>query len=171
MAGIDHFTKQQFEDALPRDKTGHKLCEEAGCLDGEYVYTMPVLLSKSDNQVRIEIRSSVGPDGMSAGLGENSIRAYLTYYNDELKAWWTMGSKSQRWVTRQPGWELRLTDMLRTLYSWRLKAGDCPVCNRPKGIFKVWKEGPNKGRVFARCMGNRGDCAKVSWVWLTEAEK
>lgn len=168
MAGVDHFTKQQFEDALPRDKAGHRLCIEAGCLDGEYVYTMPVTMKSSDHQVRIEIRSSVGPDGVSADVGENSIRAYLTHYNTELKAWYPLGSKSQRWVTRQPGWEKRLTDMLRTLYSWRLKAGDCPHCGHPKGIFKVRKDGPNFGRVFAKC--NEG-CEDNSFMWLTEAGK
>lgn len=168
MAGIDHFTKEQFEEALPVDKkTGKKLWECAGCVDGEFTYTMGVTGKNLDPNVRIEIRSSVGCSGESAGTGQDSIRAWLIWYDTDAHEWRPLGSKTQRWVTRIPGWDERLKNVLRTLYGWRLTAGDCPICHKPRGIFKVHDPASkNVGRVFARCIVNQGNCAKVSWVWL-----
>lgn len=162
--GIDHFTKAQFEQALPKDKnTGQKLWKHAGLIDGEHVYLMPVTMKDSKNNVNIEIRSSIDQTGRSADTGDDSIRAYLTYFDG--KEWQFLGSNAQRWVTRLPGWEKRLTDMLRVLYGWRLTAGDCPTCGKPKHIFKVKKDGPNKGRIFTKCDEHNG------WVWLTEPKE
>lgn len=169
--GIDHFTKEQFEDALPRHKTaGTRLWECAGVLDGEYVYTMGVTKKNSPHAVRIEIRSSVRPDNHSADTGDDSIRAWLIWYNAEAKEWQPLGSKTQRWINRLPGWGERLENMLRTLYSWRLWAGDCPVCGKPRGIYKVKsKDSPNVGLVFARCIDNtKPACKKEAWLWLDE---
>lgn len=162
-AGVDIFTKQQFEDALPRHKeTGAQLWSCAGLVDGEWTYQMQI---GKDERVIIEIRSSVGGDGRSAGKGDNSIRAYLVWFDPHAKAWRPLGSKVQRWVTRQTGWQDRLTEMLRTLYMWRIKAGDCPKCGEPRKIFKVGKPGPNHGRVYAKCMKHS------EFRWITEAGK
>lgn len=160
-AGIDHFTKQQFEDALPRRKgTTQPMCRCAGLLDGEYTYIMPVCGEES--KVAIEIRSSIGTGGVSADTGENSIRAWLVWFDSDAKSWKPLGSKTQKYVTRLPGWQDRLASMLRTLYGWRLKAGNCPTCGKPKGIFKVTKAGANHGRVFAKCQEHNG------FSWLEE---
>jgi hypothetical protein len=165
---IDHFTKQQFEDALPRHKTtGRPLCTCAGLIDGEYVYQLPV--GGENSKVIIEIRSSVDAMGHSADTGENSIRAYLIYFDHNADggkgAWRPLGSKVQKYVTRLPGWQYRLTEMLRTLYAWRNESGNCKVCGMPLHIFKVTKDGPNKGRVYAKCMTHN------QFRWVTAVEE
>ena len=68
---VERFTKQEFEDALPRHKgTDKPLWECAGLIDGEHVYHIPV----TGTNKRISIRSSVKVDGVSADAGEDSIR-------------------------------------------------------------------------------------------------
>lgn len=168
---IEHFTKEQFEEALPRHKTtGKPLWEYAGCLDGEHVYTMPVIVKgEKTPKVQIEIRSSVGANGHSMDTGENSIRAWLTYFDHDSKTWKPLGSKVQKYVTRMPGWQERMVGMLRTLYRWRLDAGDCKVCGKPKHIFIVKHDGPNRGRVFARCEKDAHQTR--SWRWLTPGQE
>lgn len=159
---VDIFTLAQFEAALPRhNKTGAPLCHCKGLVEGEYEFFMPI-----DEASGIVIRSSIGRDGISADTGEDSIRAWLA---DLTGA--PLGSKVSRWTTRISGWDKRLADVLRTLWSWRKKAGNCPNCGAPKQVFKVKKEGPNKGRIFAKC----GICGAqpgkdAGWVWLTEAK-
>jgi hypothetical protein len=139
---VDTFSRDQFEAALPRHKdTGDKLWEYVGLKDGEHCYWMQV-----DPVVAIFIRSSIRSNGVSAKAGEDSIRAWLVVM-EGLKP---LGSKVSQYTTRVPGWQARLTEVLRTLYSWRKKAGNCPACGRPKGIFKS-KQPQSKGRVFAKC--------------------
>lgn len=166
---IDHFTKSEFEQALPRHKReGNALCREITPIgSSEFVYLLPI-----DNKTGIEIRSSVSTSsGKSAGSGEDSIRAWLVEYTDistitgEKTVTKPLGVKATRWTTRLPGWEERLTEVLKTLYGWRKQAGNCSKCGKPKRIAKVKKEGANKGRIFANCF----DC-KEGFVWLTEAK-
>lgn len=165
-AGIDHFTKAEFEAALPKHKeTGKPMCVCAGLVNGEYVYSMPV--GGEDSHVIIEIRSSINATGLSADTGENSIRAYLIWFDKRSGTWKPLGSKVQKYVTRLPGWQDRLTEVLRTLYGWRLKAGNCPKCSLPKGIFKVSKAGENHGRVYAKCMAHN----EFRWLDAKEAGK
>lgn len=163
-AGVERFTRRQFEDVLPRHKsTGEQLWQCAGLVDGEYEYY--VIVGTVNDKVQIEVRSSIGPDGLSAGNGQNSIRCYLTYYDKDARKWQPLGSKVQTYITRRPGWADRLTDTLRTLYGWRVKAKNCPECGKPRGIFKVGKAGPNHGRVYAKCLRHGG------FIWLTEAKE
>ena len=54
-------------------------------------------------------------------------------------------------TTRLPGWDKRMRAILRELWKRAHAAGDCPTCGKPKGIFKVKKEGPNKGKLFTKC--------------------
>lgn len=146
---IDTFTKQEFEEALPR---GWKY---AGFDGGEYTYLYPV-----DVEVGILIRSSVGSNGYSADAGEDSIRIWLVRRLDESP----LGSKLTRWVTRQPHWHIRLENQIKELVSLRQRAGNCSICNKPKGIFITKKDGPNKGRPFAKC----SDDSHKSFVWLDQ---
>lgn len=148
---VDIFTKAQFESALPvHNQTGEPLWRFGGLRDGEYEYLMPI-----DSLSAILIRSSIHSDGFSAESGEDSIRAWLV--NNEDKP---LGSKVSKWVTRVPGWETRLKETLRTLWQLRKQSGNCINCGEPLGIFKVKKEGPNKGRWFAKCINHNG------FVWL-----
>ena len=67
-----------------------------------------------------------------------------------------------RWVTRLPGCQDRLLEMLRKLWERARKAGFCPVCGTTRGIFKVKKRGKNIGRLFVNC-SNRCDGA-FDWI-------
>ena len=156
---IDRFTKEEFEASLPvHPVTREVRWTYAGFNGGEHVYRV-----KIDSRVFVEVRSSVGEDGISAGTGEDSIRAWLVREDGS-----PLGSKVSRWTTRQPGWQERLRGVLNTLRDWRKSAGDCPVCGNPKKVFKVKAAtSHNKGRVFACC----SDHERVSWTWLTDANK
>ena len=140
---IEKFNIKDFESALPTNKnTGKPMCEYHGLNIGEHCWIMPT--SKPD--VLILIRSSIGGDGWSYGLGRNSIRAYIV--DPRLKS---LGSKTKKYITREPGWQDRLVAMLRQLYKRSLLIKNCPKCNLPKGIYAVKKDGPNKGKLFLNC--------------------
>lgn len=144
MTPIERFTRETFEQALPVHKdTGEPLWEPLGLVSGEYSYRIPI----NGGHVAIEVRSSIDNAGIAAESGSDSIRAWLL----DTHTGKPLGSKVSRWTTRLPGWEDRLTNVLRTLWQWRARAGDCPICKQPKGIYKVKKEGKNKGRPFAKC--------------------
>lgn len=154
---VEIFTLKQFEDALPKHKTtGQPLCICQGMVEGEFQYYM-----KIDEYAGITIRSSVGPSGYSADTGDDSIRAWLTDHDSN-----PLGSKVSRWTNRLPGWDVRLCNVLRTLWQWRKQAGDCPHCKTPLKIFKVRKAGPNKGRVFAKCDVCEQQHRPNHWTWL-----
>ncbi len=65
---IDHFSKSEFEAALP---AGH--WTSAGFQSGEYCYIVSV-----KEGVNIFVRSSVKSNGHSADTGEDSIRLWLS---------------------------------------------------------------------------------------------
>jgi hypothetical protein len=146
------FTKDEFETrALPLHRTTkEKLWKELGIVQGEYAYSIQI-----DSKTNIHIRSSIGSSGVCASNGDDSIRAWLTDSEGN-----PLGSKVSKYTTRISGWDARTKNVLRTLWGWRIKAGDCPMCGKPKKIFKVKKEGPNKGRVFAQCDEHKG------FTWL-----
>ena len=138
---IDVFSVSEFEAALPVHKqTGEKLWKPVGFVDGEYAYKIQIT-----PDVFISIRSSIKEDGLSAGTGQDSIRAWLTGADGK-----PLGSKVQKWVTREPGWQDRLVDMLRELWDRARKAGYCKKCKTPNGVYRV-KQGKNKGRLFKKC--------------------
>lgn len=153
---IETITKQQFEEALPVNKdTGNALWVPNGVVNGEYTYIVHPYPKK---KYFIFVRSSIKEDGVSAGLGEDSIRAWIV--DEDGKNW---GSKSQRWVTRQRGWENRLTEMLRTLTSQISKIGPCPKCKQADVVpLIVKKDGPNKGRPFLKC--SSAQCTFFEWT-------
>ena len=149
---IQRFTQEQFEEALPVHKiTGQPLWECRGYEGGELVYYLPICL-----QSGILIRSSIDGSGYAAATGEDSIRAWLVRLDGS-----PLGSKVSKWTTRIIGWDERLKAVLRTLWGWKIKAGDCPTCHKPKLVFKVKKAGANRGRVFAKCETHN------NWTWLT----
>lgn len=139
---IDTFTRTEFEEALPRHKTtGEPLCTHQGVQEGEHTYRMVT----ATPGVFVTIRSSIGFSGVSAGVGEDSIRAWLVNENGQ-----PLGAKLQKYVTRVPGWQTRLTHVLRTLYGRSRVIKPCPCCQKPTGLYKT-ANGPNKGRFFLKC--------------------
>lgn len=144
---IIQFSKDEFEAALPVVKDGHpeagkKLWIETGLADGEYTYDMPI-----SPTAKIKIRSSVRADGYAAETGKDSIRVWLTNLDDDKP----LGNKTQSHITRVTNWETRMVDAIRELWKRHVRAGDCPTCGRALGIWKVKKNGPNTGRLFAKC--------------------
>ncbi len=154
---IEHFTKDDFEAALPKHKvTGQPLWQPDGLQMGEWCYRLPVT-----DRIYITIRSSVHSAGYSADTAKDSIRFWPMDAMTKLPA----GSKSLRWIDRKPGWQQRLTDNLRMLYSVVHSAGNCPTCGEPLYVYKA-KQGKRKGEWFAKCQiqGCPG-----SFKWLSKA--
>ena len=139
---VESFNRDQFERALPvHNQTRHKLWRFVGFELGEFVYEVDL-----GYDAVIRVRSSVRADGWSAGNGEDSIRALITDRSGK-----PIGSaKSQRWVTRQTGWEDRLTGVLRTLAAAARKVRPCPTCRQKMIVVKV-AQGQNKGKLAVTC--------------------
>src|SRR4029077_6405380 len=71
------------------------------------------------------------------------------------------GSKLQKFITRLPGWEGRLTSLLRIFYKVALHIHPCPKCNVRLRVFKVRNGKPaNRGRLFLSCK----TCSHFEWV-------
>jgi hypothetical protein len=136
----EQFTKEQFEAALPINKTnGRQLWLYKGFIDGEHVYSVPI-----DSVSVISIRSSINESGRAAGTGKDSIRCFLLDNQGN-----PLGSKVSKWVTRVPGWGERMKESIRILWKMRKAAGNNGD-GSPRKIFKVKKEGVNKGRFFTK---------------------
>lgn len=150
---IDVFDKATFEEALPVMRRESdppietKLWKPLGLIDGEYAYLLPVREPFS-----IMIRSSVHPDGQAAATGEDSIRCWIVDGNRK-----PYGSKVSKYITRVPGWRERLIRALRKLYKMTLLIDKCEHCGQYRKIFKVKKDGPNKGKVFLKCTNCQRD--------------
>jgi hypothetical protein len=150
--GIDVFTRDRFEKALPVDrKSGSPLWRSMGFADGEFEYALSVRPG-----VDILVRSSVRSDGFAAPCGSDSIRAWIVDAENHAP----LGQKLKAFITRIDGWEDRLTDTLRELWARALKLPDCTTCKKPMGHFTVKKEGKNKGREFRKCE----TCGKFEWA-------
>ena len=137
---VDIFTKEQFEAALP------PVHRAAQFVDGQWTYTLPV-----KRGMALKVYSGIGASGVSAECGEDSIRAVIVRESNGK----VYGSKLKRWVTRQPGWRVRMTDMLREMWKLALLTGPC-ACGGCVGVYKVKKAGVNKGRLFRKCDGTCG---------------
>ena len=136
---IDQFTKQKFEDALPVHNE-RQLWKPVGMIQGEECYRISIT-----TDIFIHIRSSVDSSGYAADSGQDSIRCWLVNKTDK-----PLGSKVYKWTTRVPGWEKRLTDVLRTLWSWARDAGYCETCHISMGVYKS-KTKKNPSRIFSKC--------------------
>jgi hypothetical protein len=140
---IQRYTRAEFEASLPKHKlTGEPLSTPLGLISREFCYLLPI----AETGAGILIRSSVGQDGVCAETGEDSIRAYLVRTSDLSP----LGPKLQRWVTRVPGWDRRLQNILRDLYKLGLHVQPCKRCGIMRGIVKI-KKGKNSGRFALAC--------------------
>lgn len=148
---VDTFTQTEFEQVLESIAPGG--WEGLGLDDGEYAYDLAI------GPLVIRVRSSVHADGESAKAGQDSIRVYVLDADGE--PW---GSKAARWVTRVSGWERRLTELVDQLRVLIARVESCPECGTECQPFKVRKEGPNRGRWFAKCPN--AACARPLFEWL-----
>jgi DNA helicase-2/ATP-dependent DNA helicase PcrA len=157
---VDVFGREEFEKALTVALKGTDLkWQEVGYHGNELHYAIPVhAFSDLDNYVAVEINSTIRENGRSAGSGEDSIRAWLADADGQ-----PLGNKVQRWVTRVPGWEIRLAAVLSKLLTMAEQINLCPTCGKIERVFIVKKDGPNKGRIFKKCC--------EVFVWLDEVDE
>ncbi len=90
---IDAFDLPRFETALPRTAAGAALWTALGVRSAEYCYLIAVKPG-----IAIYVRSSLGPNGLCAESGNDSIRCWLAL--DETGA--PLGSKNERWISQRP---------------------------------------------------------------------
>lgn len=143
---IDFFTREDFEAALPTYKNESaeprpNLWSHIGLVKNEHTYMVHINVD-----IKIMVRSSIDYTGVNASTGEDSIRLWLC--DPEGKP---MGSKLSKYITRVPGWQDRMIKQLRILWGFAKRAGYCPKCKTPKGVYIVKKKGQNQGRVFCKC--------------------
>lgn len=152
---VEIFNKMQFEQALPH-ANGSTLARSFAFEDVQWTYTLPVA-----HGMAIKVYSGIGASGVSADCGEDSIRAVIVRASDGK----VYGSKLKRWVTRQPGWRVRMTDMLREMWKLALLTGPCQ-CGGTVGVYLVKKAGANKGRMFRKCDGDK--CRVFEWLMVDD---
>ncbi len=140
---IESFTKEGFESALPKGDWSY-----VGVIEGEHTY----LITPSDeSKYGIMLRSSVHGN-QSAGLGEDSIRAWICNSRDLTP----YGGKSQRWVDRRKGWQDRMNRMIQKLSDQICWLVPCPHCKQDLVPFTSKKgKKENKDRGFVTCKNAR----------------
>lgn len=169
---IDRFTIDQFEAVLPVNKdTGEKLWESTGFRQGEHEYVLPVQRSDvEDGRILIVIRSSIDSTGVAGDTGEDSIRVWLEAEvadcDPEGNAIWVrqpIGKTAGRWITRVNGWDKRLTNKLREMYTIGRKVERCQKCGVWKRVYVVKdRKSENIGRLFQKCT-----VCKSGFKWLS----
>jgi hypothetical protein len=134
---IDVFGVERFDAALEVFPTAKCI----GQYKGEYVWVVPVV---SDRTIGVIVRSTIREDGVSAGSGEDSIRAWIGRIPDGAP--WAP-KVFGRWTTRTPGWESRLRQVIEELISLSRAIRACPRCG-------AWLKLSSKGGVLQlRCDG------------------
>lgn len=164
---IDRFTTKEFEAALPVDSiTQMTLWKYAGFEQGERVYH--VTIPRKEGVMRIIIRSSIDTTGIAVDSGKDSIRMWLQGYTLEANAWTNVGKGGGSYITRITGWDERMTEKLRELWSLGRKVGICDTHNVFKSVKRVKKETKNQGRIFESCYWCRREGNKKDgFRWLT----
>jgi hypothetical protein len=143
---IDRYTKDRFEAALPR-VGGQPFWQHVGIHDGEHCYVIPIRPN-----VLLYVRSTVRADGLAADTAKDSIRCWIAA-DDRGTG---LGSKDQRWISRVKGWDARMIETLRKLWTLGHQLVPCPWCGGPTLALKC-KNGPNAGKWFQKC----GPCDKI----------
>lgn len=146
--GVEIFDKATFEKALPMKKDNSGPAWVCGGLEmGEYVYYIPLGTPDKPLPAQVIVRSSVDKTGWSRATGEDSIRIYVVDREGR-----PLSGKANRWTTRLPGWQERMTEIIRFMAEMAVKIDTCPKCHKElTRLNKVKKEGPNKGRWFISC--------------------
>jgi ssDNA-binding Zn-finger/Zn-ribbon topoisomerase 1 len=159
------FSKAEFEKVLDDSILGTDLSWScAGIVSGEYRY-----VSQLADHVFLQINSSVLSDGFAAGTGDNSIRLWLT--DEKLKP---VAKKTQRWVTRLPGWERRLDAAINAVVALgkavhskqkqkveetaaKVSMPSCPKCGGMMAVRTRKSDGKQfyGCRMFPACNGTR----------------
>ena len=147
---IDQFSKQRFENALPKDRQNNPLWVWVGVVKGEHTYIVPI----TDKGIHIEIRSSVGGNGIAKESGADSIRLTLleTGASRVLINKYARPLVKGRYITRVNGWEMRLIEALRDLYH----LGNQLEQHCGQSMFLTATKGK---KLYAKC----GQCGAAKW--------
>jgi hypothetical protein len=143
------FTKQEFEDALPKRKSIASnsqflppLWRCLGIVTGEYVYAIDIPEQKS----AVFIYSTVTSNGISAPKGADSVRMWL----GDIRTRQPLAPKLSHHLARTKNLFSRIDEQAWELYNIGKKIGVCG-CGSTKKVNTVVKEGANKGRLFIGC--------------------
>lgn len=139
---VERFSKDDFEKALKSVR------EEwfSNFTNGEWRYH-----THFGENGTVFVNSSVGVDGYAKSVGEDSIRVWVQYSGKALK-------KSQRWVTRVPGWQDRLVNMIKKAFKIITDMDYSPKCPDCGGamVIRSGVHGRFYGCLkFPRCRGTR----------------
>jgi hypothetical protein len=138
---IDVFGVDRFDAALQTFPTAQCI----GVRKGEYVWVIPVV---PDATIGVIIRSSIREDGVSAGAGADSIRAWIGRIPDGAP--WAP-KVFGRWTTRTPGWESRLRRVIEELIALGGYIRPCPACGAwmklsgKPGALRLWCDARREG--------------------------
>lgn len=158
---IEVFTRKTFEAALPlHPETNQPLWKCEGCINGEYCYRVFF----GNKHAEIFVRSSVNASGVSAGVGEDSIRVWLVAADakKDRDGWLSpLCKKLQRWVTRQLNWRTNLSNLLLEQSRLGMAIHPCPQCGEVTRIYEI-KSGSNIGKFATGC--SKYDKANEQWV-------
>lgn len=152
---IETFDQFEFFSTLIAIASPDWIVKDLGLVMGEYCYDIVL-----DAKVSIRVRSSIHEDGASAPVGEDSIRLWLLHHVTGTQ----LSKLPNSYVTRVPGWQVRLEDCIHLLASYRAMSGDCPNCQHPLWVYRSKTEGFNEDRLFTSCF----DCKKT-FHWLEDA--
>jgi len=144
----ERFTQEQFEAALPKQIDFYSEWQK-----GELVYILPVFgNSIGQTNKRIVIRSSIRRDGLAADTDKDSIRHWVEYeYKDK---WHPLTKASKAYTTRVPGWEKRLTTVLKELWLIALNDSKKGASNGSVGNSTGSDVSARKGEQRAVAHGN-----------------
>ena len=146
---IERFTREEFEEVL--DKIFDNNWWLMGDMWGEIGY-----IGNIGNGKHIRIMSSIKSDrNVADATGKNSIRVWLTDEHDR-----PLMPKINHWTTRLPGWQERLKSQVQLLSNMAEKLKWCNNCHSFERVWKVKKNGVNRGKLFARCQ------CKNSFRWF-----
>jgi DNA helicase II / ATP-dependent DNA helicase PcrA len=148
MSQVEIFTTVDFLAALSVE-LGQEMnsVQNLGFIDGELRFRWTIATFEDNSKkVCIDINSSIEETtGHSADTGGNSIRAWIVDQDGK-----PLGSKTQKWVTREVGWQDRMAKMLVELSEMAKEIGICKSCGELEGIY-IAKTEKNKGRKFLKC--------------------
>ena len=136
---IEKFTVADFDNALPKGKNGERLFTHIGISYDEHCWVH----KRQIVPIRLCVRSSIGYSGVSAGLGQNSIRLWI---EQEVApdTWKGVGKSCDAYTTREKGWEDRLKEKIKILsariYSIKFKI--------PEGGRVAFKKADGRPIVF-----------------------
>ena len=119
----ERFSKAEFETALTmaQKDTSKPLWEYVGFEKGEHVYKIQI----NSKHVAILIRSSIKADGYAADTGDDSIGMWLVNTTNNKP----LGKKVDAYTTPVKGWDERIVNKIRELYTQGYKMVNCPKCN------------------------------------------